>query len=607
MQTTPGEAGAGDDLARLLSTAPPRAPSSAIDFRIIADKSLSLIVVADHAGSIQYVNSTFCESTGFSAEEVIGRRVRDLGQIDPATLAELWNTLGFGLPWRGEFAASKKNGDQFWVYGSISPITDGNGQVTHFIAVNLDITERKRAEEALRESEERFRKLAETTTAAAFIFEGGRIRYANSAASDITGYSREELLARSFWEIAQPDIDSDIRERLQARALGEPVPPRAEVRIITKGGEARWVDFNAGFVELDGRQYVLGTAFDITARKLAEEALGSSEEKFRTLVETIPAAVFIYQGTRIRFANRTTQEVLGYSEEKLDTMSFWDTVHPDYRDLVRDRGFARQQGEDVPSSYEIQYLTHSGEARWGLFAAALITYEGAPAVLGTVYDITERKQAEEAHRRSEERYRILYQDNPSMYFTLAEDLTVLSVNQHGAEQLGYTAEDLVGEPVLLVVHADDQTHVRRQLESLLRRPGARHGLEFRKVRKDGEVIWVKESVRVTRDVDGARIILVVCEDVSERKRMEEAFQGLREELERKADRAVAGDNPYNLSFRELTVLHLVTGGRSDKEISVILGIRPQTVSKHVANVRKKMRASSRTQAGVRALREGLVT
>ncbi len=483
MQTTPGEAGAGDDLARLLSTAPPRAPSSAIDFRIIADKSLSLIVVADHAGAIQYVNSTFCESTGFSAEEVIGRRVRDLGQIDPATLAELWNTLGFGLPWRGEFAASKKNGDQFWVYGSISPITDGSGQVTHFIAVNLDITERKRAEEALRESEERFRKLAETTTAAAFIFEGSRIRYANSAASDVTGYSSEELLARNFWEIAQPDIDSDIRERLQARALGEPVPPRAEVRIITKGGEARWVDFNAGFVELDGREYVLGTAFDITARKLAEEA----------------------------------------------------------------------------------------------------------------------------HRRSEERYRILYQDNPSMYFTLAEDLTVLSVNQHGAEQLGYTAEDLVGEPVLLVVHADDQTHVRRQLESLLRRRGARHGLEFRKVRKDGEVIWVKESVRVTRDVDGALIILVVCEDISERKRMEEALQGLREELEHKADRAVAGNNPYNLSFRELTVLHLVTGGRSDKEISVVLGIRPQTVSKHVANVRKKMRASSRTQAGVRALREGLVT
>ncbi len=370
-----------------------------------------------------------------------------------------------------------------WLNASITPVADEEGNVTHFVATSLDITGRRRTEEALRESEERFRKLAETTAAATFIFEGSRIRYANSAASEMTGYSSEELLTRNFWEIAQPDIHPDTRVRLQSRALGEPVPPRAEVMITAKGGETRWVDFNAGFVELEGREYVLGTAFDITARKLAEEA----------------------------------------------------------------------------------------------------------------------------HHQSEERYRILYQDNPSMYFTLAEDLSVLSVNQHGAEQLGYTPQELVGEPVLLVVHADDQIQVRRQLESLLKHRGVSHGLEFRKVRKDGEVIWVKESVRVTRDADGARIILVVCEDISERKRTEEALQGLREELEHKADSAVAGDNLYNLSFREMTVLHLVTGGRSDKEISVVLGIRPQTVSKHVANVRRKMRASSRTEAGVRALREGLVT
>jgi PAS domain S-box-containing protein len=352
--------------------------------------------------------------------------------------------------------------------------------------------------------------------------------------------------------------------------------------------------------------FVLGTAFDITARKLAEEALRNSEEKFRTLVDTTPAATVIFQGTKVLYANRMVFDVLGYSPEDLATLNFWDAVHPDYRDLARERGNARLRGEDVPSSYEVRFLTKSGEPRWGIYSAALITYEGKPAVIGTVFDITERKQAEEAHHQSEERYRILYQDNPSMYFTLAEDLSVLSVNQHGADQLGYTPEELVGEPVLLVVHADDQTHVRRQLESLLRHRGVRHGLEFRKVRKDGEVIWVKESVRVTHDVDGKRIILVVCEDISERKRMEEALQGLREELEHKAERAIAGDNPYNLSFRELTVLHLVTGGRSDKEIGAVLGIRPQTVSKHVANVLKKMQASSRTEAGVRALREGLV-
>jgi DNA-binding NarL/FixJ family response regulator len=88
--------------------------------------------------------------------------------------------------------------------------------------------------------------------------------------------------------------------------------------------------------------------------------------------------------------------------------------------------------------------------------------------------------------------------------------------------------------------------------------------------------------------------------------MEDALESLREELDKKAERDIEEKNPYNLSFRELTVLHLVSGGRSDKEIGLILGIRPLTVSKHVANVLKKMRASSRTEAGVRALREGLI-
>ena len=606
MQTTPGEGGAEDELALLLSTTAARVSSSAMDFRVIADKSLSLIVVADHTGCILYANEAFCEAMGFACAQLIGREIQDFGQLDEPTLTGLRNVLGSGKPWQGEFAVSKRDGDRMWLSASITPVMDEKGNVTHFLATGLDITERKRAEEALRESEERFRKLAETTTAAAFIFDGGRIRYANSAATDITGYSSEELLAKSFWEIAQPDITAATRERLQARAPGEPVPPRAEVRITTKGGDARWLDFNTGFVELDGRQYVLGTAFDVTARKLAEEAVRTSEEKFRTLVETIPAAVFIYQGTGIRFANRTTWEVLGYSEEDLAALSFWEIVHPDYRDLVRGRGLARQRGEEVPSSYEICYLTRSGEARWGLFAAALITYEGAPAVLGTVYDITERRQAEEAHHESEERYRMLYQDNPSMYFTLCEGLTVLAVNKYGAGQLGYEPEDLIGQPVLEVVYPGDRNSVRRQLMALLKSDGGRQDLEFRKVRKNGEILWVKETVRRTADPDGKTILLVVCEDITERRRTEETLQRLREDLERKAQSVLEKMNPYDLSFRELTVLHLVVNGRSDKEIAVTLGIRPLTVSKHVANVLKKMRAASRTEAGVRAWREGLI-
>jgi DNA-binding NarL/FixJ family response regulator len=126
------------------------------------------------------------------------------------------------------------------------------------------------------------------------------------------------------------------------------------------------------------------------------------------------------------------------------------------------------------------------------------------------------------------------------------------------------------------------------------------------VKRSGEVIWVEETARATKDSDGKTIVLIVCEDITPRKRMEQQLLALREELDAKAQLLLEEGNRYGLSFRELTVLHLVASGRSDREAAVILGISPLTVSKHVANVLKKMGASSRTEAGVRAARDGLI-
>jgi PAS domain S-box-containing protein len=221
-------------------------------------------------------------------------------------------------------------------------------------------------------------------------------------------------------------------------------------------------------------------------------------------------------------------------------------------------------------------------------------------------DVTEHRQTEQALRASEERYRILYQDNPTMYFTVDATGTVLSVNQFGAEQLGFTVEELLGSPVLDVFHADDKRDVEHQLRACIEALGDVAHWEFRKVKKDGETIWVKEAARATKGAGGETIVLIVCEDITERRRMEEELQAAREDIERKVETALKEKNPYDLTFRQLTVLHLVAQGKSDREIGLALGISPLTVNTHVSRALKKMGASSRTEAGVRALREGLI-
>ncbi len=137
-------------------------------------------------------------------------------------------------------------------------------------------------------------------------------------------------------------------------------------------------------------------------RRHAQESLLESEKRFRTMSEMLPAMVAIFQGTGHSYANPAYQQTIGYSMDELATMSYTTYVHPDFQDLVLNRGLARQRGEVVPDRYEIKLITKQGEHCWVDFAAAAIEYDGRPAVLGTAIDISQRKRLEENLREAKE-------------------------------------------------------------------------------------------------------------------------------------------------------------------------------------------------------------
>lgn len=171
---------------------------------------------------------------------------------------------------------------------------------------------------------------------------------------------------------------------------------------------------------------------------------------------------------------------------------------------VDDEVFWRKDGTSFPVKYISTPLFREGKL------------SGAVTVL---QDITERKQADQRLRDSEERYRSLYEYNPTIYFTFDAKGTILSVNQFGAEQLGYKVEELVGQSGLKVVHEDDRLAVKRHFAACIKNLMRVTRWEFRKVRKDGSVIWVKEFVRPMRRDDGSIVVLIVCEDTTERKQL----------------------------------------------------------------------------------------
>lgn len=179
--------------------------------------------------------------------------------------------------------------------------------------------------------------------------------------------------------------------------------------------------------------------------------------------------------------------------------------------------------------FELEYPSHApNKKRWYLMKTAPLEESGHAFIIHL--NITERRLAEEALRKSMERYRMLYEDNPAMYFTVDSLGTVLSINRFGAEQLGYSAEELVGRPVLIIFHPDDRESVSKHLELCIRNPNHVAQWESRKVRKDGSILWVKETARAVLGKDEKKVVIFVCEDITARKRLEQELRRLSSKL-----------------------------------------------------------------------------
>jgi PAS domain S-box-containing protein len=177
---------------------------------------------------------------------------------------------------------------------------------------------------------------------------------------------------------------------------GEQVPGKFEIKFVKKNGEAGWCIVTIAPANYKGKVAGVVSALDITERKRAETALRESEEKFRVLSETSPAAIFMYQGDKLVYANPAAEGFTGFTKEEMLRKNFWDMVHPAYRDMVKKYGRDRQRGRVVPPRYEVQYINRHGETRWAVFAAGPIEYRGKPGGIVIALDITDHKQAEAA-------------------------------------------------------------------------------------------------------------------------------------------------------------------------------------------------------------------
>ena len=499
-------------------------------FRSYFDNAPYGVFITDQEGHYLEVNPAASGITGYTRDELVSMSIPDM--LPPESheqgIAHFRQLSGIGQA-SGEFLYRHKDCTlRYWSVNAVrlSP--------NRFIGFVQDVTERKRSEEALAESEEVFREVFNNANDAIFLHEmlpegfPGRYFRVNDIACTLLGYSREELLAMSPRDIASPghrlnipDIVTKIKSK--GYATFEAIYQR-------KDGSFLPVEVSTHLFTLLGREVALSISRDITERKHAEEALGKSERKYRELIECANEAILVAQDGTLKLVNARMAELTGYPERELLSTPFHEFIHPDDRSMVVERYRKRLNGEDIPSRYMFRLTGKDGKIKWVEISSVAVDYEGRPATLNFLNDITERKQIEDALRESEEFNRGLVENIPDMVAVYGHDRKVRFVNPAADGLLGYSENGRVGTDILSYVVPEKRSEIGTLIEERLK-SGSTQSLEIEIMRNDGQRKTVITRSTPVQYHDEQAVLLLLT-DISDRKALENQLMTRAEELTR---------------------------------------------------------------------------
>ncbi|HYL15588.1 MAG TPA: PAS domain S-box protein [Terriglobales bacterium] len=367
------------------------------------------IVITDCKGTIKWVNPAFSRMTGYSAEEALGQNPRLVSSgLHPSSFyANLWHTIASGSVWYGEITNRRKNGSLYTEEMTITPVRNESGDISHFIAIKQDVTERNKAEQQLRESEERFRLAFEKGPLGIMLVSPDyRFLKVNEALCAMTGYSEQELLGVSVSDITHPeDIERDVQ--LSTEILkGEVAAHNWEKRYIRKDGAILWADLASTVIrDLSGKPlYAQGIIADISERKRAEEALRQAEENYRGIFEE--AIVGIFQSTpngHYLSANPALARMFGYDSPQELIASVTDISRQVYVDPNQREEIKRVlEQQEAVRNCECEVYRKDGSKMWISAHIRAVRKNGVlERYEGMNEDITERKLLGDQLRQSQ--------------------------------------------------------------------------------------------------------------------------------------------------------------------------------------------------------------
>ncbi|RJR35499.1 MAG: PAS domain S-box protein [Desulfobacteraceae bacterium] len=420
-----------------------------------------------------------------------------------------------------------KTGEIRWVSDTTQIRRNNQGQVTHYQGIVQDISDLKQAEAAARAAEERFRRVVEIAPWGIFVDVQGTLVYVNPAFMRLTGAERpEQLIGTSLLNWVVPEIREKVAERI--RTINEeraPIVPM-ERKHIRLDGTMLDVEAVAAPIDFAGQIGGMGMVRDITEKKLAEEALRRSEERYRLLLDSAPVGIYLSKEGRITYVNKEFTRIMeALSPEELIGRQILDHVHPDTREAVLERRRTVSTEHKSVPPFDHKFIRLDGRIIDVTVVAAPDTMEGIGSSQVFVLDNTERKRTEGALREKTEEL--------ERYFTTALDLLCIAdmdgnfirLNREWERVLGFRVEEMEGKPFLDFVHPEDR---QRTLAAVTDLTSNKEVLSFtnRYRCKDGTYRFVE-----WRSIPVGKRIHAAARDVTERIRVEDEIRRHKEHLE----------------------------------------------------------------------------
>jgi len=431
-----------------------------------------------------------------------------------------------GLPYELEYRIVRANGDMRHIATRGMLVRDDAGQPVRINGVLWDVTEQKRTEEALLESERKFRDLSEKSNVGIFLFQDGFFRYANAGFARIIGYDVEELVDRLRpVDVMHPEDLPILNERLKMRFDGENLSNSYTYRVLAKGGGVRHVETYGSVTSFRGRPAVIGTLLDVTDRRRIEEALRESEERYRSIFER--ATEGIYQSTpdgRFIQVNPAMARIWGYGSPAEMVAEARDIAKQHYVDpMDRERYKAAIAEHGSVEGFKVEIRRRDGVRIWVSLNARAVYDDAGHLVFyeGTNEDITEQKLMEDLIRENERRYRHLVENSNDIIYTTDLSGKITYVNPATERITGFTVSQLLGKKGLRMIREDCREEAYAFYSRQLAEGVPFTYNEFPVITRDGTEKWLGQQAQILFDREKPAGFQMTARDITDRLKAED--------------------------------------------------------------------------------------